>query len=193
MKTVLTLVVVVAIALLVYSNRQYASKLAAARIEVQQEIKHSLYVETVGFNALLAAQRDSIKADSALKVAAAHAANARALKQKLAARVVPDTCADIVAEERAAGEEWMLAFESQYEATVALQAQVDTLKPALMQSLAANAALRAASNRLVQASKRTFWDALVPKPSLNATVGVDPFRPEAGIQKVVGIGLSWTP
>lgn len=204
MTRILLIVTVVSVLLgawLAYSNFKYAGKLAEARAEAQSYSKEAKAASAASGLALVAAAEDSARADKAEQAAQAHAARARALQAQLAmakTAATPDTAAIIAQalDERdlavQAGEAWMNAFVEQEKATASLQSANHKLTVALESERAASGKLQGATDKLVKASKRSFWDRFAPKLSINATVGVDPLHPEQGIKKVVGIGGSWS-
>lgn len=191
---------------LMYSNWKYSGKLAQARAVTQLAIDEAKAANAASERAELVAEEAQVAADRAHWEAATHAEDAKAARAKLAAirAAIPTgaTTLDTLAARIAASREsttvalqeaysWQLAYESQLEATARLQAAVDTLAPALQAERAASQKLQGGAQTLVDATGDSFWKRLVPKLSINATVGVDPLKPQEGIKKVVGIGGSW--
>ena len=171
------------------------------------------------WHAQVQATADSIRADSAVREAKAHAARAdsaeavarravvgahaaerllAAVQAKTAVLVAaaPDTCAPYLRaadEARAAAvdvaDAWHRAYTSQLTATGELRVANDSLT-------SANAALKRSvgdlgrtGDHLAHASKPSFWSHLVPEIGVGATAGVDPITHKPAV--AVGATASW--
>jgi hypothetical protein len=185
---------------LAYSNWQYAGQLAEARAQVEDKIEEAKAASAESERALILAAEETARADSAEQAAEEHAARARAMKDQrtqIASKVPADSIemlAQLIDERNIAVVEaasWEAAYEDEKRATASLRIANDTLTKALKNERAASGKLQGASQKLVDASKRSFWDRFAPKASINVTVGVEPLQPEQGVKKVVGVGLSW--
>lgn len=145
-------------------NHKQAVEVIEARAQVQLEIKRSKAAEARAELAEIAAARHVAKKDTIVIRAQAHAAKG----------------------------DYKQAYEEQKKATAELEAAVDTLAPALKDARSQLRNLGDASQGLVNKTKPSFWKSLTPKFGVQATVGIDPLKPQDGVKHIVGIGAQWS-
>jgi hypothetical protein len=156
--------------------------LAVARAETQAARKTAALAVDVMTVALDYAEIQTAKADAAEAKAARHIVLARVPLPQL-----PDTCAPAVIALAQADS----AYESEHQAAQELRSGLDTVVTAAVPLVAATEHLSDAAESLVKASKPSWLARLKPDVSITATVGIDPLHPEQGIKKVVGVGFGW--
>lgn len=137
------------------------------------------------------------RADSAAKVAIKYKAERIKLQPAVerAIAAAPDTCKPVIDTLSAAlaaadstAEHYQTAFEDQKRATAYLQAAYDTTRSALDSVSADARRLASQSQKLVNASKRSFFSRFIPEIGFGGAVGLDPTgKPNV----VLGPTLSW--
>lgn len=163
-------------AYLQYSHNQ---KLAEARAETYAAVEayNAARAQALGYE-IIAVAADQ-RADS-IEQARATAAPARAAVVKAAPAPCKPAIDALQAENSDLKDELAArkdAFTQQKQATAVLAPAADHVADA--------------AKNLADKTKPSFWSKVKPDVSVNATVGIDPQHPERGVQKVVGVGLSW--
>ena len=173
---------------------QHNAELESARTEVAVANRQADLALEIMQKAISYADSATAIADSAVKRAEATAAR-RVAQAPAVAKIVaaaPDTCAPVIAALEGArdlavetADAWKQAYDSTAAAAARLKAAGEVVVPAVQ-------AQTEVSEHLADASRPGFFARLVPKVGVNATIGVDPLKPEEGVKKVVGVGVSWS-
>lgn len=184
----------------------FDAKLSSAQEQVIRAEADAVKAELLAGNALTRADVANARADSAEATAIVLANQAQRLAAKLKAgrpgldslvATAPDTCSTYL--EAVAGardlafetaEAWRMSHDSLATSLAVTRDALDSTTIALTALKGTSAILRGASTNLVEQSKRSFLEALIPTLGVGGAVGVDPFNGK--FSKTVGLTLSWS-
>lgn len=204
MRRYLPLVVIAVAGFLLFSGwreiRLAESRAAVIAADVDARWAQALLVRSRRLYSEAIRSADSIQADAATRVARADAKLAVS-RQALASFVAsiesaPDTCkpdlakaAGLIGEAQDVAMEYRKGYEKEHKAAQTLRGALDSTAAALAVADTALSRLRAASMKLVAATRPSLFQRLIPRAGFGGAIGVDPrtLQPSA----TIGVTLSW--
>ena len=168
-----------AILLGAYFQHNHNEQLAAARQQTYDAVAAYKTARTEALGYAVAALEANQRADSI-----EHARTTAAPRVAAIVKAAPDTCKPVIA---------ALQGENQQ-----LKDELASRKDAFTEQKQATAVLAPAADHVAEAathladkSKTSFWSKLKPEVGVGAYVGIDPTHPERGVEKGVGVTVSW--